>query len=607
MNKAFIKRIDIKNFKGIAEYSHEFDELNNELIASNGCGKSSIKYAWQWVLCQNIPDVLPRLNNKEIPNLITSVELLININNIDYIFKRESKGKYRLNDNNVSCKVTNENSYSIDGISLKENDYKNKISNLLGDGIFETLTMLTDKDMFNSDTTKWKWNDRRKLLFKICNVDSAISSIISKDKYASIKTLILKGNATSDIKSMLAKEKKGYKDIQQRNFILAENKSSEIAEYSKINFEELEKQLQTLNNKLNRLNNSTKKELQTEKLEELQTDLFNYTQELTRLQSADTIALSNIKRFANEIYNECQTLLSNYNNTKSNYDTLIKKYNSVADKVVETICPTCKQELPEDVIKVAQENHEKEVLELDKELQELEKSVGKAKQLYEEKRKLYMDKKQEIDNFVPNKRIKELENAIMLTKTAINDTKISNLNKLSTKDKFDLEAQIKALNEELAKRQFIEKGKAQIQEWQKVSRELADKIVEVEKKETALADFVKEQTDIINNSVNEKFSNGISWSLYNETYKDGDGGIEEDCCCMYKGKRYQSMSTGEKSFADIEVIKVLQNHFAVSLPIFVDNAEQLTLDYNVEDRQIIKLTAQKGAKIENLTKIEELY
>src|SRR5699024_6278037 len=110
----------------------------------------------------------------------------------------------------------NESTYTIDGIELKEKDYKAKLADLLGAGAFDNLQILTDKDFFNTDTIKFKWSDRRKILFEICGIKNAVQEIIKKDQYNGIREYIIKGYATSDIKSMLTKEKKGYKDTQAR-------------------------------------------------------------------------------------------------------------------------------------------------------------------------------------------------------------------------------------------------------------------------------------------------------------------------------------------------------------------------------------------------------
>ena len=84
--KATIKSIEIRNFKGIAYAKKDFDEILDILRAENGSGKSTFMYAFQWVLGHNVADVIPMINNKEIPNLEISVIVTLNINDYDYIF-----------------------------------------------------------------------------------------------------------------------------------------------------------------------------------------------------------------------------------------------------------------------------------------------------------------------------------------------------------------------------------------------------------------------------------------------------------------------------------------------------------------------------------------
>ncbi|MBQ5773569.1 MAG: AAA family ATPase, partial [Acetobacter sp.] len=109
MNKVVIKSIEIKNFKGIASFKTEFDPKLTKFYGCNGSGKSTIKNAWEWALCRNVSDYLPNLNNKEVPNLVTSVEVVLLVNDLEYILKRESKPKYKDGE-----KVGNEAKYSID-------------------------------------------------------------------------------------------------------------------------------------------------------------------------------------------------------------------------------------------------------------------------------------------------------------------------------------------------------------------------------------------------------------------------------------------------------------------------------------------------------------
>lgn len=565
----------------------------NSINITGNCGKSSIKNAFEWALCQNVADVLPMLNNKEIPHLETSVVVKLTINGYDYTLERQSKGKYLVNEETgTENKITNESKYFIDGMEMKEKDYKEKIASLLSNGVFENLQMLTDKEYFNTDTTKFKWTDRRKILFEMCGVKDATQELIMKPQYAPIRDYIVKGNATSDVKSMLTKAKKGYKDQQVKNNILIEQKVKENAVFLETDYEQVEKDLQGLQEKHKALLSASNAEQQTETLKALQNKILEYTREKSVLENAELMEKTKLRTLMQSLFNEAQNLKLEFDVEKDNYQRLDSGL-----KVGDT-CPTCHQK-----IEKIDEQHNKEQAEL------IEKSkikLEKLKENYTLKKAEFEETKQKLDNFVSDARIKELETLLISTKTALEQTKGEDLNNLSAKEIIALEGQISALTKKLRDKEYIDINNKNIAMWKDANKSLADQIIDIEKKETALANFMKEQTDLVVKTVNDHFSNGVSWALYNETYKNGEGGIEEDCVCMLNGKRYSSLSMGEKNKANLEVVKTLQEYYGVELPVFFDNAETTSIDYNF-DGQIIKLFAKKGAKLENVVKIEDIY
>jgi hypothetical protein len=56
----------------------------------------------------------------------------------------------------------------------------------------------------------------------------------------------------------------------------------------------------------------------------------------------------------------------------------------------------------------------------------------------------------------------------------------------------------------------------------------------------------------------------------------------------------------------MEVIKELQKFYNVSIPIFSDNSEANTIEYET-DRQVIELYAKADTQIEGCVKITDLY
>ena len=180
------------------------------------------------------------------------------------------------------------------------------------------------------------------------------------------------------------------------------------------------------------------------------------------------------------------------------------------------------------------------------------------------------------------------------------------MNNLSTEQISSLKIEISKAQQDLAKKEFIEKAKYNIEVWENQNIKTADEILSIERKEDALTRYISEEVAIIKNTINNKFPKDITWALYKETYKNGEGGLEEDCVCMYKNKRYDSLSNGEKNIANLLVVKTLQNYYGVNLPIFSDNAESITIPYKMEN-QIIELYAQGTEKLQNIIKIEDVY
>lgn len=564
MKKVILKQISLANFKGIKHLEVEFDEKETKIHANNGSGKSSIKNAWEWLLCQNVDDFLPSINNQEIPNLITSVEAIILVDDMQFILKRENKPEY----NKDGEKVGNEGKFYIDGINISQSNYKSQIASIFtGIDNFDTLTILTDKDYFNTDTTKWKWDNRRKVLLNMCDIYTQTSHIINQDKYIPIKDYILKGFSTNDIKKNITTEKKTLKKNQEANLVLISSKEKEINEYLGIDFEKVSQELSVAKQKYTKLINSKGENTELDKLNE---QLLEYNQELKAFKVRDVLKLKDLEDFKLKIYQEALQ-------TKSEYDKQCSEISQLKKQMEKpNICPVCHQKLPEGEDIKLEEN--------------LTNSNKKAKELYLKYNNLqaqYSEYEDKIKNFEPNENINELENKIRDLNRVIQDKNQSELHKLSQQTLKDLEDTISRLEKDMFKKEYLEKGYSQIKAWKSENTTIAEKIIETENKEILLQEFIKEQTNIINNLVNSKFSNGVSWSLYNNNY---NGSTDETCICLYNHKRYSSLSNGEKNIVNLEVVKALQNYYDVNIPIFADNEESVTIKYDI-DRQIIKFYA----------------
>lgn len=583
MKKIIIKNLKINNFKGIKNLEVEFNDNETKIFAPNGSGKTSIKEAWEWLMGINISDFLPLSDKKEIPNIITSVEANILVDELEYNLKKENKPEY----NKDGLKTGNKTLYYIDSIELSQSNYKSQIASIIGNCDFETLPIIIDKDYFNSDTTKWKWSNRRNLLFQLSNANKEIENILNKDKYSIIKEYILKGFNINDVKKVLTSDKKSLKEKQKSNQVLIESKQKELDEYLGIDFEKISQDLSLAKQKYTKLVNAGKKENANEELDKLNDELLKLNQEVSAIKVRDVLRKREFEDFKLKIYQEALQTKSEYDKQVININLAKKQIEEQENLCIKDTCSVCGQKLPEEKIKEIENNIKNNIKTYQT---NLETYKSQAKELYEKYNNLqtqYIEYEDKIKNFVPNEKINKLENKIKDLKILISSKKQKDLKELSNETLKSLENEISRLETEKSKKEYLEKGYQQIKYWRADNGKLADEIIGIENKEILFQEFIREQINAINNIINSKFSNDISWSLYSENY---NGSLDEDCSCLYKGKLYSNCSTGEQNVANIEIVKTLQNYFDVNIPIFADNEESVTIDYNV-DRQIIKFYA----------------
>lgn len=595
MNKIIIKTIKINNFKGIKSLEMAFKPTRTVIKGENGAGKTSIKLAYQWCLGQNVGEIIPTKQNKEIKGLETRVELILEINGSDYTIVRTRTDSI---DKNTGNKKGNDFTYAVDNIDMKESQFKSKLAQLVGNGTLENLNILTDNEYFNTDTTSWKWNNRRAVLFNMCDVATKIKDIIEEEKYSGIKDNIIKGTSTTDLKKQLTSDKKALQDKQQKNVYLIEDTNASIRELEEIDFEELKKERAKLEKEFNKANT----EIASKELEKLSTELYNKTQELSLLEKKKLADQNKIRNEAQTLYNESRDLYTAYNIQIRDLDAFVHQREDIANTKVVTECYVCHRELPKDQIEETKEKLKLELADFDERIADRQRILTETKEKYTEKKALYEAKNKELQKFDTEncyqKDINDTKEAIKDLESAIETEKTTNLDTLSSEKKQALQGQINAINVELAKETILRQQQEKLAKLQTENKDYAKSIIEIEDKLKQIAEFVKEQVSITTNIVNNKFKNGITWALYNETYKNGEGGLEETCVCLYNGKTYQSLSNGERAVSNLEVAKVLREYFNSLTPLFVDNAETITIPYET-NTQIIELFAEKGAKIEN--------
>lgn len=611
MNKVTINKLSIKEFCGIYSYTNNnIDSKVQNFSAVNGNGKSSIKKAIFWVLGLNVGEIVPTKNKIEIQGANPCVEVEISVNGISYNLKKEWKTAWVMHEaTGKMVKKSAKSVYYIDTIEMTEKNFKSKIADIFGLKSYDDLEMLLDIEFFNRDTTKWKWNNRRALLLAMSGAKDIDKKILeSKNEYAPIKEMILKGTPTSDIASALRKEKKGYNEQVDKNNILIEQKNKELAELLEIDFEAVAHDLSGKENELNKLIESSKKAAMTDELKALQVDLFSMQQDLSKEQVKQAKKLRDLNAKKIDIYNQLNDINTNIRIRQSNIQSAAEEIERLADTdtTLETICPTCHQELPKEQIEAIQANIQTKIKNLKDSITDCTTIIQRLKPSYIKLQEEYAHISKEIEEFSDSELIVELKNAITSTETALKSAKQKDLRNLSSERITSLKDEIRALQIKLSRKDDIQKMQAAISVWKSQNVELADKILDVDLKIKLVNQFVKEQCELIEADVNKLFGNGITFALFDIVDNNGDPKIAEACETIYNGKNYKACSTGEKAMCDLRITEKLQDYFNVNLPIVIDNTESITSPIHSQ-RQIIRLRAMENAKIDGLIKIEEMY
>lgn len=609
--KITLTHIKIENFKGIATLDCDIDETRQEFHAENGGGKTSIKNAIEWTLCQNVGDYVPAINNKEIDDITTSVELTINKDDIIYTFKRVSKPEYKTNAEDGSrTKKGNTSIYYID--DMKYDTQKKYLERVLTEFEMpneEVFAMLLNKDYFNTDNgTKWNWQTRRKLLLGMIDIKKIHGELLESDTDPYIVNSIKKGYSTTDIRKILERKQKEATESRKRTLILIEQREADIAELNKTDFNAVEEEIKTKNATLDKLIKSSKKEAQNAEISALTDEISKLSNKANKLKNADTVKMSGFMTAKNMLYREALLesgkLSSLSLDIKSKTDE-IETWQGRLDSV-ETVCPTCGQPMPEDKVKTSKKNIRATIKTLKSELAAKEEAYEQQSAVYAAKKAEYEAAEKSASEFVANPEIAEIEKQIAEKMAIVSSKKSTVLNERIVEQERELQIEISNLTKQLSGKDTIEKYKRDIARLKDELKTISDDVVEAERILSVLKEFVKHQVTLIEEAVNQKFTDGITFSLFDTTYNGGYPEIKENCRVMLNGKIYSDLSTGEKILVNIRIAEQLQNYYGVNVFITVDNNEALT--YPIEStRQLIGFYATPLASIDGMTKIDDIY
>ena len=634
MKQLKIKKISIENFAGLKNQIFEFNGNDVRVYGANGTGKTTTATALQWLLFDKGLDGSTKSfnpvpldeNNEEEYELIPIVEVELDDNGKTLKIRKESHPKYTTN------KTTNRKEYSrsrtkkqyINDERLKVKDFQSRISELVSEDVFK---LITNPAAFN----QLHWKEQRTILFEIAD-DIDTETIIKTNKDFEAIPQIL-GDHDIETKQKILKDKisqieKDIKDIPIR-INQTESNKQEVPKYDEERYEEIKQEIERLGKE--------RVDVQNGKAEiDLRNQLADKQAELKRLEDNHEANNENRITSLNNEFNVEEGTVSNLktqiknNNQQIDYEnnrrkTLLDKHKEIQSQIEEVknrqfeykddgVCSCCGQALPADQIEQAKEKALKQFNKnKSQEIEELnnskERVVNDGKQIKPTIEKLESqnnslqirvneaeDKSQRILNKINQLKassvnvtqteeyksvlndINEINNKRKDIKTTINDQLVNIDNQITelTQEKVEFE-NVKAIE---SSNKHLDDA---IRELRMQEDNLLDEKEEYVHQNQVLKAFITTRVKMLTENVNNKF-NIAEFKLFNQLV---NGELEETCVTTVDGVEYSGgLNNAARINVGLDIINTLSQHYKITAPIFIDNAESITDIIPTEAQQI---------------------
>jgi len=177
-----------------------------------------------------------------------------------------------------------------------------------------------------------------------------------------------------------------------------------------------------------------------------------------------------------------------------------------------------------------------------------------------------------------------------ILETSIEEVPTADNSELIEKRK-SLVAEIDTLKAKLQTKAQIEVAEKRILELKNEEKILSQQIANVEKEQFVIENFIKAKVDALENIVNSKFKY-VKFKMFEEQI---NGGLRETCEATVNGVPYSDVNTASKINAGLDIINVLSEHYQITAPIFIDNAESVHTLIEMES-QVIRLVVNEMSK-----------
>lgn len=634
--------LTLSNFKGIKSLEISPDGKSISVYGDNGTGKTTLADAqqWLWFGCDSTKtkNFTPKPKSEDNAHGIeTSVQAVYQLDNgCTLTLKKTFSEVWKKKRGNAEAVFSGHTKdHFIDGVPVKEAEYNNKISEIAQS---EILMSLCSPTHFSDVLTP---ENRRKILLDIIGDISDKDVISSTSELHELPELLLKPDGSSYTAEELLKISKArLTEINsQLKTMPARIDEAQRAVPDEIPSENINDELKALNAEKDKLLDrihSNKNERTSEiqkKIASIQIELLDaeaeYKAQCTELNKDTEKELKSLMCKRQIAVDTRLKADMNVIRFKQDLEELEEKRSRILaeHKAVsaekwhgDTICPTCGQPIPEYQIEDS-----KRSFNLNK-AKRLDEIISKGKRTCSKEKVAETQsliERDEADSVIQSEKIAEFDKKIEnLRSSMINPEpfeKTEKYRELYAKNESALEEmrkvqqdgnamenalqiQLEYVNNEIngimKKKASIEQSKlqkARVSELEAEMLRLNESYGTESKKIFLCEEFIRAKTSLLSDRINERFKN-VKFKLFENQI---NGGVKEICETLVPSSTglmpYNYANHAAKINAGLDIIRVLSEHYGVSMPVFVDNAESVV---NLCDSglQVIRLVVSENDK-----------
>ena len=621
-----IKSMRFVNFKGLRDFSIEFNDDVTRVLGRNGSGKTTIFDGFTWLLFGKDSEDRQSFNIKTldesgvaIPQIPHEVSAVISVNGTDITLRRVYAEKWVKRRGTVSAEFTGhteERYYNDVPCSMKE--YNDKIAELCSEQVFKFITNPTYFSRQKTDV-------QRAMLIRMAGGISDDDIAAGNDDFTTLLAQ-LTGKTLDEYKREVAVKRSKLKaeietlpdriDERKRDVPEAEDWSAIESEIKKLTSEKFEIDAEIADAAvamrkasdarmavIAELNNVRSQKMRREyevkevalaawrkrksERQALLASIDNDSREITRLQQQQSSNANTLHRLLNE------------------REQLVEEYRAIKAETLEIsesefVCPTCHRRY--------------EIDEIESKQQEITEAFNsrRAKRLEENKRKglavrSQIDTLNEQQQMIEDK-ITQLQAAIVKSKqqplytesfdvepdthdaiasdseyialcereTSLQEQSNSTLQEQSNSTLQEqsnvLADKIAELRVRLSKRDIIERNDKRIAELEEQLKTQNAELARLEGIEFTIAEFSKARINAVEQRINSMFKI-VRFKMF---AKQINGGEVETCEATVNGVPYNNgLNNAMRIIAGLDIINAICKFEGVCAPIFIDNAESV--------------------------------